>query len=207
MHRRKNLPEILRQERLAAEALATAERLASQKASNLAAESARLAKLAQAKSAKVEEAFEEERKAYEKRWKRFVGEAAATSTTKEEREGGDGKGKGKERGMLRFSDVPWPVFAIPGRPSGQSVRLADIRSSSIRAFLLPSPTTFLSTAEEEEAEKKRRKDILREAIRRYHPDKFGRYLGRVREEKGERKMVEEGVGIVGRCLVELMAER
>lgn len=100
MYRKQNLPEILRQERLAAEALATAARLASLKAANEARESARLAQLAQTKSAAVEQGFEAERKAYEARWKTFV-------------QTDDGGGGGVMKpASLSFREIPWPVFEV-----------------------------------------------------------------------------------------------
>jgi len=50
---------------------------------------------------------------------------------------------------------------------------------------------------------KARRDKLRDAILRYHPDKFSRYLHRIVEE--DRARVHEGVVIVTRHLNQLMS--
>lgn len=51
------------------------------------------------------------------------------------------------------------------------------------------------------------KDRVRSALRRWHPDRFGRILAKVRDE--DKARVEEGVGLVVRCLNDLLerAER
>jgi hypothetical protein len=88
---------------------------------------------------------------------------------------------------LGFKDVPWPTRVVPASPS-------DITPSAIVNLLL-SP--FHST-------KQVRKERIRSAQLRWHPDRFRRILNRVKEE--DREAVEEGVGIIARCLNDLMSK-
>lgn len=80
---------------------------------------------------------------------------------------------------LTFRSIPWPTLNPPPNPS-------SITADSI-AFFIFSPLHSGSLS---------RKDRIKEALRRWHPDRFGRFLNKViDEEKGD---VEEGVGIVAR---------
>ncbi|KAI0051210.1 hypothetical protein FA95DRAFT_1485917 [Auriscalpium vulgare] len=89
-------------------------------------------------------------------------------------------------GLLSFKTIPWPV-ATPPRDAGA------ITPDAIAKFIL-SPAHSAGV---------QRKDRIKTALRRWHPDRFGRLLGRV--DVRERIAVERGVGIVARCLNELMA--
>jgi hypothetical protein len=87
---------------------------------------------------------------------------------------------------LRFKDIPWPVVRPP-------LNVSQIEPASIGLFLLsPHHSRGLST-----------KDRLRNAQLRWHPDRFRRILRRVVEQ--DKAAVEEGVGIVSRCLNDLMS--
>jgi hypothetical protein len=86
-------------------------------------------------------------------------------------------------GLLRFGDIPWPVGRTPAGPGG-------ITPAGIVLFLFSA------------LEGQSRKERIRGAQLRWHPDRFRRVMGRVVEE--ERERVEEGVGIVARCLNDLM---
>ncbi|KDQ54520.1 hypothetical protein JAAARDRAFT_160547 [Jaapia argillacea MUCL 33604] len=86
---------------------------------------------------------------------------------------------------LSFTSIPWPTYPQPTSP-------ADITPTTICNLLL---SRYHSDA-------RCRKDRIREALLRWHPDKFARVLRRVKEE--DRADVEEGVGIVVRCLNELL---
>ncbi|KAF5354872.1 hypothetical protein D9756_005364 [Leucocoprinus leucothites] len=88
---------------------------------------------------------------------------------------------------LGFEDIPWPTKSIPAAPS-------DITPSAIVTLLL-SP--FHSP-------KQTRKDRLRSAQLRWHPDRFRRLMNKVKEE--DKEAVEEGVGIIARCLNDLMSK-
>lgn len=92
---------------------------------------------------------------------------------------------GDETGPLTFDAVPWPLVA---QPQG----LEDIRPARITIFVLSSRHSHGQTM----------KDRVRAALRRWHPDRFGRILSRVVEE--DKHKVEEGAGIVVRCLNELL---
>ena len=88
---------------------------------------------------------------------------------------------------LCFRDIPWPLLATP-------TRVEDLTPENIANFLLhPVHSSNYS-----------RRERIRTALLRWHPDRFRRVLGRV--DDSERSMVEEGVGVIARCLNELLAK-
>lgn len=89
---------------------------------------------------------------------------------------------------LAFSDIPWPLASSPLTPE-------QISPTEIKAFLL-SPL---------HSQDQTRKDRIRHAQLRWHPDRFSRFLKRVRDE--DKAAVEEGAGIVARIINEMMAEK
>jgi hypothetical protein len=96
--------------------------------------------------------------------------------------------------MMEFCDIPWPIFRLAKHRSAVSVD--DLTAEAISAFLLPRDAG--------EGEKGR-KEVLREAFLRFHPDKFeGRIMKLVREN--EREVVRQGIGRVVVALNGLMAE-
>jgi len=89
---------------------------------------------------------------------------------------------------LTFRTVPWPLINTPSSPS-------SISAANISFFLLSS----IHSGE------KSRKERIREAMQRWHNDKFEpRILPRVKES--ERAAVKEGVDIVVRCLNHLLSQ-
>ena len=106
---------------------------------------------------------------------------------------------------LTFEQIPWPVAAtgpLDGRRGTGTRRRALLlddddekdllRPEAIREFLLsPAHSPEVSS-----------KDRIRAALRRWHPDKFARVLGLVVES--DRDAVAAGVGIVVRCLNEML---
>ncbi|KAN0109278.1 hypothetical protein V8E52_009462 [Russula decolorans] len=102
---------------------------------------------------------------------------------------------------LTFERIPWPVadseVIIPpldGRRSRRRRAALDelLRPEAIREFILsPAHSPEVSS-----------KDRIRTALRRWHPDKFARLLGLVVES--DRDAVVDGVGIVVRCLNEML---
>ncbi len=88
---------------------------------------------------------------------------------------------------LRFKSIPWPTTVPPKN-------VADITPVAITKFIL-SPAHSEGMA---------RKERIKSALRRWHPDRFGRVLGRVDEK--DKEAVERGVGIVARCLNDLLAQ-
>lgn len=90
--------------------------------------------------------------------------------------------------QLTFRTIPWPTISPPSTPS--SITLQGI------AFFLLSPL---------HSETKSPKDRIKEALRRWHPDRFHRLMSRVPEK--EKALVEEGVGIVTRGLNELLSRQ
>ncbi|KAI6046106.1 hypothetical protein EDC04DRAFT_2518153, partial [Pisolithus marmoratus] len=86
---------------------------------------------------------------------------------------------------LSFEEIPWPVL-VPPRDA------ADITADKIVTFIL-HPAHSLHQS---------RKEIIRSALLRWHPDRFRRLLQRIPES--ERKAVEEGICAVTRCLNDLL---
>ncbi|TFK54009.1 hypothetical protein OE88DRAFT_1606442, partial [Heliocybe sulcata] len=86
---------------------------------------------------------------------------------------------------LTFRSLPWLLTYVPKSPE-------DIHPHAIAFFLF---STLHSRDQP-------RKERIRGALLRWHPDRFGRVLERVQGE--ERDAVEEGVGIVTRCLNDLL---
>ena len=82
---------------------------------------------------------------------------------------------------LDFKKIPWPVI-VPPRNT------ADITRDAIVALLFSNLHSQAQT----------RKERIRTAQLRWHPDRFRRFLGRVPEN--DKAAVEEGVGIIARCL-------
>ena len=88
---------------------------------------------------------------------------------------------------LKFKSIPWPT-TVPPRS------VADITPVAIAKFIF-SPA---------HSEGMGRKERIKYALRRWHPDRFGRVLGRV--DGKDKEAVERGVGIVARCLNDLLAQ-
>jgi len=90
---------------------------------------------------------------------------------------------------IGFVDIPWPVRS-------HHRTLADLTVDAVAAFLLPGGMPEHGRS---------RKEVLRETLLRFHPDKFeGRLMAAVRTE--EQAVVREGIGRVVRALNSLMAE-
>lgn len=88
---------------------------------------------------------------------------------------------------LKFKSIPWPT-TLPPRDVG------EITPAVITKFILsPAHSKGIS-----------QKERIKSALRRWHPDRFGRILHRVDER--EKGAVERGVGIVARCLNDLLAQ-
>ena len=87
-------------------------------------------------------------------------------------------------GPLEFKTIPWPVTKPAKNPG-------DVTPETIATLLfsqLHSPQLS-------------RKERIRNAQLRWHPDRFRRLMGRVKAE--DKAKVEEAVGIVARCLNDL----
>lgn len=85
----------------------------------------------------------------------------------------------------RFESIPWPMVSQPHK-------VEDITPARMAMFLL-SPM---------HSEGQSKKERVRAALRRWHPDRFGRTLGRVNDQ--DRVAVERGAGIIVRCLNSLL---
>ena len=95
---------------------------------------------------------------------------------------------GREGGDLAFHDIPWPVIdAYRRRRMDRRLKVEDFTAKAISWFLFGS-------------EPSDGREKLREAIRRFHPDKFeGRFMQRLKKEEQER--VLEGIAQVARILL------
>jgi hypothetical protein len=131
--------------------------------------------LAEEQKAKAEKQKQQERLSQEEAWKAYERRWAAITS-----DHGGGQ-------PLRFKSIPWPT-TVPPR------NVAEITPVAIAKFVF-------SLAHSEGVSRKER---VRSALRRWHPDRFGRVLGRVDEK--DKEAVERGVGIVARCLNELLAQ-
>ena len=129
----------------------------------------------------------EMRELYETRWKTLLAPTTLATSTEP---------------TLGLADIPWPVYQAFGdkshRPSSLSVD--DLTIDAVSTFLLPS-----SDDQDPDALRKDRRERLRDAMLRFHPDKFeGRVMPRVRAD--EQDVVREAVGVVARALNTLMAQ-
>lgn len=82
---------------------------------------------------------------------------------------------------LTFWNIPWPVLHPP-----RSVR--DITPEAVATFILSGL----------HSEGIPRRERVRDALRRWHPDRFGRLIPRITPD--DWAVVEYGVGVVVRCL-------
>ncbi|KAI9465280.1 hypothetical protein BJY52DRAFT_1246272 [Lactarius psammicola] len=88
---------------------------------------------------------------------------------------------------LRFGDVPWPVRG--------KIEIQQLTAEAISAFLFPSGSDV--------GRDRTRKEVLREVMLRFHPDKVeGRVIPRIRSE--DRDSVREGANAVARAVMVLM---
>lgn len=85
---------------------------------------------------------------------------------------------------LHFKTIPWPITKPASGP-------ADLTPEAISTFLFSQLHSLQLS----------RKERIRGAQLRWHPDRFRRLMGRVKAE--DKAKVEEAVGIVARCLNDL----
>lgn len=124
---------------------------------------------------------------------------------------------GGSEGSLGYDDIPWPIAAAHqgkaekrhGGDHKPSLRtgVEELTAEAISSFLLPPHVVGSEVADTTKnlSLKKERKDRLREAFLRFHPDKFeGRFMRRVNENEKER--VREAIGQISRVLNSLMGE-
>ncbi|KAK1234257.1 hypothetical protein PQX77_002564 [Marasmius sp. AFHP31] len=101
---------------------------------------------------------------------------------------------------IGFDDIPWPVF--PARSTNLGVSLEDLSKDAISTFLF---TPISTLGPEPENDKKDKREKLREAFLRFHPDKFeSRLMHRVHQVEQEK--VRTATAAVVRVLNDLMSE-
>ncbi|OAX42790.1 hypothetical protein K503DRAFT_682556 [Rhizopogon vinicolor AM-OR11-026] len=166
-----------------------------------------------AETSRLEKAVEERRKQKRKeREKRREEDARAEY----DRRWKDLLDPNAQRHSLSFGDIPWPLFAPTTHSDAAdldtfSIALEHFTATAISAFLIPVSAN-LALAQDAGAsrptfihEKKEKKEKLREAMLRFHPDKFeGRVMRKVVETDKDR--VREAVGQVARVINTLMEE-
>lgn len=86
---------------------------------------------------------------------------------------------------LQFSDIPWPVYP----PRDSPISADSLTSEAISRFLL-DPVAGPSSAELDSAGVR---DVLRAAIRSYHPDRFRRHADRLSD--GRERALEWGLKV------------
>ncbi|THH07040.1 hypothetical protein EW145_g3651 [Phellinidium pouzarii] len=93
---------------------------------------------------------------------------------------------------LNFSRIPWPLLEIP-RSS------ADVTADKIKAFLFHERRTVVTGAMAKDS-----KRLIRDELRRWHPDKFAvRVLGRI-SDVGERERVREAAETISKVMTSLI---
>jgi hypothetical protein len=101
--------------------------------------------------------------------------------------------------VFGFSDIPWPVMNVHREKSKHRTSDSEAVAVTVEDLTVDSISAFLLYGEGE----KSRKDVLRETMLRFHPDKFeGRFRSVVRES--EQDAVREGIGRVVRVVNTLM---
>ncbi|KAH8103532.1 hypothetical protein BXZ70DRAFT_999075 [Cristinia sonorae] len=122
------------------------------------------------------------RERYEMRWKELLGPVISEGPAR----------------PLKFMDVPWPILFSDDVVD----ELEAITPEAISTFLLPTELFFGGT--NDPTVKKARRERLREALLRFHPDKFeGRILSRV--EGGDKEKTREAVAKIAVALNTLMS--
>lgn len=110
------------------------------------------------------ERFREAWDTYERRW------ASLLSSTTLTADSGPGISAGTQNG-LRFSDIPWPVMRQPRNGGDLSTHLTK---ALISTFVL-SPYRLAESSTTDLSDPRRlKKSRLREAMLRWHPDKFAK---------------------------------
>ncbi|PFH52130.1 hypothetical protein AMATHDRAFT_132868, partial [Amanita thiersii Skay4041] len=193
MYRLKHAEEYAEQERKKA---ARAARLAEEKAKK--EESTRLEKAAEEdrkrkKSKREITLWSNAREQYDQRWKMMLSDDGYHQLT-------------SSHGGLEFADIPWPIIDIyhenskgvrhrnPARHLAP-IRAENLTEEAITKFLISGGTEISL----EPVPLKEKREKLREAMLRFHPDKFeGRFMKLIAE--GEREEVREGIGCVARVL-------
>lgn len=109
------------------------------------------------------------------------------------------------QGQLKFVDIPWPILDAYKAETSTAPRVLicveHLTETAIRKFLLPVSAASTAPIIDDAKEKR---DRLREAMLRFHPDKFeGRMMRFVVE--GERGLVREGIAQVVRVLNGLLS--
>jgi len=109
--------------------------------------------------------------------------------------------------QLAYMDIPWPLFPVSLSVHSNAAdhpTYEDFTREAISRFLIPSSTKLEPQSPgADERERKEKKEKLKEAMLRFHPDKFeGRIMQRVLHS--DRDRVQEAVGQVVRVLNALM---
>lgn len=98
---------------------------------------------------------------------------------------------------LSFTAFPWPVLCASPPKSAADIKQVDVEDFVFHRLRIPRSDADYST---------RRRQAVKDALLRWHPDKFmsGRVLSRVVEE--DREKVKEAALAVGRILVGLVGK-
>ena len=189
MFRKKHAREYEEQTRKETERAARRAREAEIRAETARLDKALLEQREQKRREKAKLREQEYRQRYEARWKELLDPGAKCTR------------------QLAYTDIPWPLFpdslSIHGGATDDSPNSEDFSQEAILRFLIPVKPEPLSPGAGER-ERKEKKERLKEAMLRFHPDKFeGRIMQRVLHSDKDR--VKEAVGQVARVLNALMS--
>ncbi|GAA6003944.1 hypothetical protein JCM10207_006478 [Rhodosporidiobolus poonsookiae] len=205
--RMKNKEEVERMERIAKEKKEREERERRDKDKMDREERERIRKLEERRKRKSKEEEEGARARYEEAWKKLQQPAvspssappatsSSTSTTANSSSSSTSASSAQPY-ALRFTDFAWPIFPPMAFPPLSWPTVEDLTAPAISTFLLPDALP---------AEK--HKQVLRQAVLAYHPDRFERLVGRIPEEKEDvRERVKELGLRVSQVLNELIKQR
>lgn len=194
MWRVKNKAEVERMERAEKERKEREERERREQEKSRREERERIRNLEERKKRKTKEEEEGARQRYDEGWRKLqhavatapppppARSASKSATPTTEASADDGAEESEAIAStaqanafpLRFSDFPWPLYPPMAFPPLSWPSTEDITSSTVSAFLLPDSLA---------ADK--HKNVLRQAVLAYHPDRFERYVLRIPEDKEE----------------------
>ncbi|KAK4052419.1 hypothetical protein OIV83_002221 [Microbotryomycetes sp. JL201] len=208
MWRIKNKDEIERQEAIERERQRKLEKDRIEDERRRKKEQERMRRLEEKAKRKTQEQDKHYRQRYQDQWRKLVPATAAATTTKptplapppttQQAPADSSSSSSSPAYPLRYTDFAWPVFPPMPLPPLSWPTVDDITSSAVARFLL----------EPYEGDKDKRKQVLRQAVLMYHPDRFSRLVERVPEDKQDVRDRVTELGLrVSQVLNDLMRGR
>lgn len=110
-----------------------------------------------------------------------------------------GAGEGEKAKHWAFSEMPWPVYRTPGTTFTPDLFTVEAITAFLDSLATAPSTVPPADAATDTSTSRRR--IIRDAVLRYHPDRFERVLALVRIK--DKEAVREAAGRVSRVLNEI----